>query len=462
MKFRSSLLINLYIVFFYLSIVLTLQGCSSSIVPISTNTTAQNVPDEQLIRLEELTRETEDEIWKRFFEQRGADFWDTLNEYKHNAYDSYEISLENLDPPTIADISIEDQLHELVAGVVSYIEYYLPSIKSILFFNNNNEPRYNISLVAEIARLVNLQELTLTHNQLETFPPAIANLTNLKTLDLSGNQISILPSEIANLTNLKALYLSTNQISTLPSEIVNLTNLETLILRENQISAVPFEITNLTNLKTLDLSYNQISTLPSEIANLTNLRELTLTQNIFKFMPDVSLLPRLEIIELGWNNIKMLPSSILLWLKSSSNSFRADHNNLILDETSLVRIDSFNEEKFNQLKEYSAEDLPNVIFFAEVDHQRFPFYIDYNFLHKEHIDNLWDELKNLNPEMNFYMERVPYQSPEESEEDTSSSGSSGSEEESTHSQNSDSGQEDSTSSEDLKTSYNSASEREDP
>ena len=59
----------------------------------------------------------------------------------------------------------------------------------------------------------------------EPFPPEIGKLLNLQVLDLTGNQLTSLPPEIGKLVNLQMLYLGGlwgsvgNQLTSLPPEI---------------------------------------------------------------------------------------------------------------------------------------------------------------------------------------------------------------------------------------------------
>ncbi len=69
-------------------------------------------------------------------------------------------------------------------------------------------------------------------------PAEIGNLINLKELSLNNNKLNSLPAEIGNLLNLKELYLKSNKLSSLPAEIIQIKN----ILDINETS---YEINNL-------------------------------------------------------------------------------------------------------------------------------------------------------------------------------------------------------------------------
>ncbi len=73
-----------------------------------------------------------------------------------------------------------------------------------------------------IGNLINLEELRLSHNQLESLPYSIGNLINLQRLDLYNNKLSSLPDSIGNLINLQKLYLEHNKLESLPTSILKI------------------------------------------------------------------------------------------------------------------------------------------------------------------------------------------------------------------------------------------------
>jgi Leucine-rich repeat (LRR) protein len=69
--------------------------------------------------------------------------------------------------------------------------------------------------------------------RLTTVPEEIMQMTNLEDLTLSFNQIESIPSSIRNLKNLKKLSLQFNKLKSLPPEIYEL-KLKELDLRDNK------------------------------------------------------------------------------------------------------------------------------------------------------------------------------------------------------------------------------------
>ena len=83
---------------------------------------------------------------------------------------------------------------------------------------------------------LDLNELRVGGQSIETIPPNIGEMTNLKVLDLSGNLFKSIPSEIGNCVNMLRLNLSRNDIYSLPESIKNLKKLKVLNLKKTKFS----------------------------------------------------------------------------------------------------------------------------------------------------------------------------------------------------------------------------------
>jgi|GEM_PF-2446810 len=136
-----------------------------------------------------------------------------------------------------------------------------------------------------IGKLLSLQKLVLSQNNLTVLPKTIGNLKNLGVLDLSNNRLERVPEEIGNLKNLRALDLSDNLLESLPKKIGMLHNLVYLDLSDNNLNHLPKEIGTLGSLKELNLSKNQLKGVPEEIGNLPKLAELNLLNNRLEALP---------------------------------------------------------------------------------------------------------------------------------------------------------------------------------
>jgi internalin A len=166
-------------------------------------------------------------------------------------------------------------------------------------------------LPGEIGRLIQLETLNLSSNQIAVIPDAIAQLTNLTDLDLSDNRIVLIPEAIAQLTNLHSLYLSDNQIAVIPEAIAQLTNLTDLDLSDNKIVIIPDVIAQLANLTDLDFSNNQIAVIPEVIAQRSQLESLSFIGNQISIIPDaIAQLTNLDSLYLTDNQIVVIPDAI--------------------------------------------------------------------------------------------------------------------------------------------------------
>ncbi len=152
------------------------------------------------------------------------------------------------------------------------------SIKNLCeIFADYPKPIY-ITSAKNLVYIPYILQIKISPNQ-TSLPPEIAKITNLESLSLWSCQITNLPEEMVNLKNLRHLVLANDKLTSLPPTILKLKQLEFLYLYYNELSSLPPEIGNLTNLTDLSLKDNNLTTLPKEIANLTNLRYLNLSGN---------------------------------------------------------------------------------------------------------------------------------------------------------------------------------------
>lgn len=103
--------------------------------------------------------------------------------------------------------------------------------------------------------------------------------TKQTELDLEGLSLKSLPKELGKLIHLQTLNLSINNLLVLPQEIGCLTQLTELNLRWNRLINIPPQIGQLRQLQILDLSINQLHGLPIEMENLTKLQYLKISNN---------------------------------------------------------------------------------------------------------------------------------------------------------------------------------------
>ncbi|CAL5363801.1 unnamed protein product [Camellia sinensis] len=184
--------------------------------------------------------------------------------------------------------------------------------------------------VPNLARLQNLEWLSISDNQLESeedddlnFISSLINATNLRALSVNYNMFCFkLPESIGNLSsNLQNLNLDHNRIfGSIPPGIVNLVGLQSLNMQVNQLTGtIPNDIGKLQNLHELNLISNSLSgNIPSSLGNLSLLSELVLGINNFQGNIPQSEIPStlgsctsLETLRLGNNFFNgTIPSSL--------------------------------------------------------------------------------------------------------------------------------------------------------
>lgn len=118
----------------------------------------------------------------------------------------------------------------------SLIQYTATQGYAIMVTPLMNNKKFT-SLPDEMCDLVQVNQILISNNQIETISSNIGNLKNLKVLTLKNNKIKEIPASIGKCINLKKLNLSNNQITSLPAEISNLKNLKSLALKGNPISS---------------------------------------------------------------------------------------------------------------------------------------------------------------------------------------------------------------------------------
>lgn len=170
-----------------------------------------------------------------------------------------------------------------------------------------------------------LKNLYLEHNALENFE---INSPNLEELSLTGNELTSINSEFNGLKKMKSLSLSSNKISVMNLNVLE--DLTTLKLSKNFLTN--FEnfydgIKELSNLQHLDLSENYFDhvSFKSDFKS-TNLKELILDNNEIISIKSMEGVPNLKILSMRANRIDEFPvlsdSAELVSLYLDTNEMR--------------------------------------------------------------------------------------------------------------------------------------------
>lgn len=155
----------------------------------------------------------------------------------------------------------------------------------------------------EVLNQWDITELEIIGGRFNYFPEDIKILKFLKKLTLVSTEITEIPAELFELKELRYLNLKNNRISKLPK--LNRTHLlEHLNLGRNSISTTEINhlLMALAHLNTLDLGHNEIKQFPTSILNLHMLNRLNLEGNRLKDIPsEIKDLKNLRHLSLGQN-----------------------------------------------------------------------------------------------------------------------------------------------------------------
>ena len=162
-----------------------------------------------------------------------------------------------------------------------------------------------------------LTQLNLANNSLTWLPEDIAQLGALEELYLQHNNLvrsgTTLHFPLPNLTVLRLAY---NGLEYFPQRIGMLTKLRVLDLSYNKLTVLPSSVQYLTSLESLRLEHNHLTTLIPEIYHLSSLKELHVFNNRINTLKDIVFPPRLEVLELGNNQLTFVSAFQFSYIES--------------------------------------------------------------------------------------------------------------------------------------------------
>jgi Leucine-rich repeat (LRR) protein len=175
--------------------------------------------------------------------------------------------------------------------------------------------------------------LSVCNAKLKELPRKVLGV-ELRSLDCSRNQLEGLPDDWRALTTLSKLFISENCIGIVNVSINRLTQLEELILDHNRLASLP-EGLSLPSLRLLDVSYNQLETLPDTLGSLPYLTEIAASYNAFKELPRVvSASSSLESADFSHNSIAVLLDD---WRPTRLTLLNLDYNPVDYLPSSLLK-----------------------------------------------------------------------------------------------------------------------------
>jgi len=174
-------------------------------------------------------------------------------------------------------------------NLIDLIPHTVFSMKSlrVLSFNNCG---LNALYISETREISPLTRLSIAHNAFTIFPTDILKMKLLSELNLSFNQLERVPYALFNLPSLRKLDLSHNKITSISSKI-----------------GMAFMNEEESHLEDVDLSWNLLTDISSEVLSMmSRVREINISNNQFKEMPDFSrLCSRLNTLTACGNNMEI-------------------------------------------------------------------------------------------------------------------------------------------------------------
>ncbi|MEM7476761.1 MAG: leucine-rich repeat domain-containing protein, partial [Planctomycetota bacterium] len=178
---------------------------------------------------------------------------------------------------------------------------------------------------SEIGQITTLEEIRLDHNRLSNLPMSIRELPYLRVLRLQGNSFGTFPRGMMQFfDSLETIYLDPGNRIEPKCEIVEVDKAisqllsfadkksPSVVLQNSGLRRLPTDICKkLKSLRHLDLSWNQLKEIPSSISELTKLQTLRLSGNRISQLPEeLCDLENLREIHVDSNELLTLPERI--------------------------------------------------------------------------------------------------------------------------------------------------------
>ena len=165
------------------------------------------------------------------------------------------------------------------------------------------------SLDSALAGVTTLKRLNVDRIKLTRFPRNLLKNKQLTYLALARTGLTALPDSLDQLVHLDELIVDDNPLHRLPNGLCRLPRLRTLSASHCDLDALPAAFGQLTYLTELALNGNQLTQFPASVGGLRSLRMINVSMNGLTYLPDeLARLPRLETIAAFGNQISRLPA----------------------------------------------------------------------------------------------------------------------------------------------------------
>lgn len=228
-------------------------------------------------------------------------------------------NLPNLNKIILSDNEISEISYQAFSN--------LPKLHK-LDLHNNILSEFSFSYFANVSHPM---FLNMSRNRISSCS-AEHKILNIEVLDFTQNNLGNIPSCVESIALLKRLFFDYNSISSLEhNSLMHLTSLEILSLKSNNIINIHRRaFFGLQNLQVLDLSYNQISQLHiNQFSSMPKLRILNLCHNNINYLPkDIFSNTILERLDLSYNIFSVIPTSSLTDIGLTLRHFSINSNNV--------------------------------------------------------------------------------------------------------------------------------------
>ena len=226
---------------------------------------------------------------------------------------------------------------------------HLPSLTSLDLSNNQLGSVADLGLLASNCRLLRLESLDLSANEITTFQSIMLSeyWPQLKVLDLKNNfvrHVEAIESTGVNKCSLSYFDLSNNQINTLPSKMLqNCHELKSVSLANNSLPSLDAGFfDNLKRLERLDLSGNRlaVSLTGRQTRDLVSLVHLDLSSNQLSILVESarifeSMSSTLQVLKLNNNRLKTIEAKVFNNLVNLKELDMSQNELAVLDKETL-------------------------------------------------------------------------------------------------------------------------------
>ncbi|MBK9283373.1 MAG: leucine-rich repeat domain-containing protein [Sphingobacteriaceae bacterium] len=224
---------------------------------------------------------------------------------ERNVY-KLDLSYQKLDAKQYDKISKLIDLQTLKLSGNEVVDYPkgFEALYNLVFFATYNNKFTAFLPQPEAYR--NLNYLELQHTKIDSIPCAIAYLNKLKTFKFGNTDDTLkLPETLKYMKNLQELTIENCIMDSFPKQIFKIPNLNFLYLSNTNTHNITKHFERLQNLELLIIENNPLQTIPFDIYKAKKIRFISLRNNKITKLPDsISQLKELHFLDLSGNPLE--------------------------------------------------------------------------------------------------------------------------------------------------------------